>query len=287
MSRLFLAVVLPCVCLPARGDDPEPPAGRHVALEGQPNFRDIGGYKTSDGKTVKSGQVYRSGELPRLTDDDVSKLQELGIKTVVNFLTDVESEARGRDRLPKGVKEISLPIKVGDDLAKLGLEARQSGDFSKLPPEMNPKVHQVLTAEATAEYAAFLREVAKPENRPLVFHCSHGVHRTGTGTAILLWTLGVPWETVRKDYLLSNKYRRAEIDERLAQLRQLAAKKQNVPPEKVDMTNINAFYILQGDYIDATRDEILKSYGSIEAYLTKGLGLKSRDIQNLRDRLLE
>ena len=192
VSCSVVVVVLLCVCLPARGDDPEPTASRHIALEGQPNFRDIGGYKTSDGKTVKSGQVYRSGELPRLTDDDVSKLRELGIKTVVNFLTDVEIEARGRDRLPNGVKEISLPIKVGDDLAKLGLEARQSGDFSKMPPEINPKVHEVLTVEATAEYAAFLREVAKPENRPLVFHCSHGVHRTGTGTAILLWTLGVP-----------------------------------------------------------------------------------------------
>ncbi len=43
-------------------------------LEGQPNFRDIGGYKTSNEKTVNCGQVYRSGELPRLTDKDVANL---------------------------------------------------------------------------------------------------------------------------------------------------------------------------------------------------------------------
>ena len=69
-----------------------------------------------------------------------------------------------------------------------------------------------------------------------------------------MWALGVPWETVREDYLLSNKYRKAETEKRLAQLRELAAKNQNLPPEEVDMTNINAFYILQGSYIDATRD---------------------------------
>ena len=53
------------------------------------------------------------------------------------------------------------------------------------------------------------------------------------------------------------------------------------------MTNINAFYILKGNYIDATRDEILKQYGSIDRYLIKGLGLKKSEIQALRDNLLE
>ncbi len=261
--------------------------GRHVVLEGQPNFRDLGGYKTSDGRAVKSGLIFRSGELPRLTDKDVAKLKQLGIKTVVNFLTDVEIEAKGRDRLPSGAKEFSLPIKVGDDLAKAGLEARQSGDFSKLPPEINQQVHQVLVAEATAEYAALLREVAKPENRPIVFHCSHGVHRTGTAAAIVLSALGVPWEAVRKDYLRSNECREDEVAKRLKQLREQVAKIQGISPDQVDMTNINAFYILQPSYIDASRDEILKKYGSIDGYLAKGLGLTRGEIQQLRDSLLK
>ena len=74
---------------------------------------------------------------------------------------------------------------------------------------------------------------------------------------------------------------------RLAKLRQLAAKSQNVAPDKVDMTNIEAFYILQGKYIDATRDEVLKKYGSIDRYLTEGLGLTPSDLEKLRARLLE
>ena len=87
---------------------------RHVPLDGQPNFRDVGGYKTRDGKTVKGGLVYRSGELPRLTDKDVAKLKQLGIKTVINFLTDEETLARGKDRLPSGVREVSQPIESDD-----------------------------------------------------------------------------------------------------------------------------------------------------------------------------
>ena len=87
--------------------------------------------------------------------------------------------------------------------------------------------------------------------------------------------------------MLPKNPRKPEIQTRLGQLRQLAARNQIVPPDKVDMTNINAFYILRGSYIDATRDEILKKYGSIDGYLTKGLGLTKHAIQKLRDCLLE
>jgi protein-tyrosine phosphatase len=165
-------------------------------------------------------------------------------------------------------------------------QARKTADFSNVPPDLNPQFHRILVNDSKEQYAALLKEIASADE-PVVFHCSHGVHRTGTATAVLLWTLGVPWKTVREDYLLSNKCRKTETEQRLAQLRALAAKNQQIPPEEVDMTNINAFYILQGNYIDATRDEILEKYGTIDGYLTKGLGLTNRDIQKLRDRLRE
>ena len=263
---------------------------RHVHLEGQSNFRDIGGYQTSDGKTVKWGKVFRSGELPKLSDDDVKKLETLKIKTVVSFLNPMEIKARGEDRLPDGVKRIYLPIDV--DLGKGAsveevMRARKSGDFSKIPAESNPDIHRSLTRDSKESYAQLLRHLANPANHPAVFHCSHGVHRTGTATALLLTALGVPWETVRKDYLLSNTYRKEEVAKRTEQLKQLNAKNNNIAPEDVDMTNINAFYILDGSYIDATLDEAIKEYGSIDKSIRKGLGISDQEIQKLRTLYLE
>ena len=49
---------------------------RVVPLEGQTNFRDLGGYRTADGRRVKWGKIYRSGELSRLTDADRSAMAE-------------------------------------------------------------------------------------------------------------------------------------------------------------------------------------------------------------------
>ena len=282
ISRYLLSVVIPVLCatLPTNARE------RHVPLDGQPNFRDVGGYKTNDGHVVRRGLVFRSGELPRLSDEDVEELQRLGIKTVVNFLTDVETRSRGKDRLPDGAREISLPIETDDGLAASIEKARKTADFSSLPPSINPEIHRVIVDDAQKQYASLFREIASTDE-PLVFHCSHGVHRTGSATAILLWSLGVPWNTVRADYLLSNKHRAEEVKERLAKLRTLAAKNKGISPDKVDMTNVEAFYILEGKYIDATRDEIIKQYGTINNYLAKGLGLTEREIQTLRERLLE
>jgi protein-tyrosine phosphatase len=262
-------------------------AQRHVSLGGQSNFRDLGGYQTADGREVKSGEVFRSGELPRLSDADVVRLDAIGVRSVVNFLTPAEIEQRGEDRLPEGVEELSAPIAGGgDDLALLVLEARKTGDFSDIPPELNADIHRILINQANREYATLLRALADPANRPLVFHCSHGVHRIGTAAAILLSVLGAPWETVREDYLLSNHYRADEIDRRLAELRALAAESQGVPPDAVDTTNMEAFYRLQGAYIDASLDEAIQQHGSMDAYVRDGLGLTEAEIEALREQLL-
>jgi len=273
---------------PTPAPQPAPPE-RHVALDGQPNFRDLGGYETTDGRSVKWGEVYRSGELPRLSEGDVAKLDELGIDTVVSFLTEKEIEARGPDRLPEGVEERPLPMEAGNmgDLAAVVSEARKTGDFSEVPADINPDLHRRLMVEAREHYASLLREISDPANRPLVFHCSHGVHRTGTAAAILLSVLGVPWETVREDYLLSNTYRKDEIEHRLVQLRDLYAETNGIPPEEVDTTNMDAFYILQGAYIDAALEQAVADYGSMEAYIRDGLGITDEEVEQLRSQLLE
>lgn len=279
------SVTPPRESLTTREEAPE----RHIALEGQPNFRDLGGYRTADGRAVRWRQVYRSGELGQLTEEDGAALEPLRLASVYSFLLPEETAKHGPDRVPEGTRTVALPIaseRAGKATRQVH-ESIRSGDFQAMPPEINAEFHRMLLQDGREQYAALLRGLADPANRPLVFHCSHGIHRTGTATAILLSALGVPWETIREDYLLSNEYRREEIDHELARIRGMVAEKKGVDPAEIDMTNVEAFFVLDGSYIDGSLEQAVADYGSMEGYIREGLGITDEEIERLRAQLLE
>jgi len=67
----------------------------------------------------------------------------------------------------------------------------------------------------------------------------------------------------------------------------MAAEKRGISPEQVDMNNMEAFLIQDGAYIDASKAEMIDEFGSVNSYITDGLGLSDREIQKLRNELLE
>lgn len=274
--------------------DPSPtPAGDEslpleISLDGASNFRDMGGYATTRG-TVRFSEVYRSGRLPKLTDDDLSVLEALGIRTVVTLLTADDVDEYGPDRLPTGARLVELPIDspTATELANGARTALSTGDFSAIPPAMNLRIHRLLVVDGRAQYGDLLRLIADSENRPLVFHCSHGVHRTGTAAAILLALLGVDWATIRDDYLASNIAREREVTAQLARMQEAVAHARGVPAGEIDMTNMEAFMIQDGSYIDASRDQVQIDYRSFDDYARSGLGCPDDLIDSLRDQLID
>jgi protein-tyrosine phosphatase len=92
---------------------------------------------------------------------------------------------------------------------------------------------------------------------------------------------------VREDYLLSNEYRREEIEAQLGRIRQMGARDKGVPPDQVDMTNVEAFYFLEGHYIDGSLEKAVEEYGSMEAFIREGLGITEEELRQLRAELLE
>ena len=257
---------------------------RSISLSGQSNFRDLGAYKTSNGEIIKTGLIYRSGTLAKLTDEDVKILKALNIKTVVNFLDEGEREKYGEDKLPEGSVNIFLPIAGQNNEAAVILKARQTGDFSDVPIYFNYKIHAMLIKQAKDAYAELFHLLANKDNYPIVFHCSHGVHRTGTATSLILSTLGVPWATVETDYLLSNKYRKEESEKRINALNALA-KKSGVSNLEQNNANIRAFYILKSEYIEGTKIAIEENYGSFNEYLNT-IGVTEEEIENIKSILL-
>jgi protein-tyrosine phosphatase len=276
--------------------DAGPGVERRVPLQGQPNFRDLGGYETSGGGKVRRGMVrrgmvrrgmvYRSGELSKLTDADLAKLEELGIKTVVDFRSAAEVESRGVDRLPKGSRQLSLPIDSGD-LVPVLMKALETGDTSKLPSNVLAEANRSIIRDAKSQYAALFKTLADPTALPLVFHCTHGKDRAGVAAAIVLMALGVPEASAREDYLRSNVFRKEQNDKELLHIRQGLAQKSGIPPADVDMGTLEELFWLEDSYFDAMLSEINSAHGSLDGYLKGGLGLGAGRLEVLRAQLTE
>ena len=259
---------------------------RHVPLTGQPNFRDLGGYAASDGRTIKWGLVYRSGELSQLSNDDVGKLEGLGVKAVVDLRSPEEVSARGNGRLPPDAKAHPMPITSSDMFAKL-IPMFLKGDFSQVPPDMLDTVNRMLVRDFTEQYAGLLGVLSNPANRPLVFHCTQGKDRAGFGAAVVLSALGVPWETVVEDYLLSNYFRKAENDRMLGMIRSFAASQAGPEGEEIAFSRVEGLLYVKEQSLQAAHAEIIERHGSIAAFLSEGLGCSEDDLRRLRDDLLE
>jgi protein-tyrosine phosphatase len=226
--------------------------------------------------------IFRAGQLNRLSDADLAVLEKLKIRTVVDLRGTSEVETRGKDRLPDGVRRVSLPI----DINSLPKE-ENSGGASTGPVDFMLQATRSIMVHRTDVYAALIRELAESANRPLVFHCTAGKDRAGIGAAVVLTLLGVPWETVRDDYLLSNFYRKEENERDLKNIRDNIAKKQGVPPEQVDMTMYEGMFLVKPEYLEAAHEAVVRRYGSMESYLRKGLGISDAVINKLRSELLE
>jgi len=259
---------------------------RSIALHGQSNFRDIGNYTNEDGEMMKSGLVYRSGALSKLDSTDIIQLEELNIKTVVSFLTPGEIAKYGMDKLPSGVNYYNYPITGNNNEAQTVLKARMDGDFSKVPISFNYDIHQLLIEVGQSAYLNLFKLLADEDNYPIVFHCSHGVHRTGTAAALVHATVGIPWETITEDYLLSNQCRKEEVSKRINELSKLAKNNPYVFNMKENKENITAFYKLKKEYLEGCATAIQQDYGNTNNYL-QHIGLTENEISNIKSILLQ
>jgi protein-tyrosine phosphatase len=246
---------------------------RRLPLEGAPNFRDLGGYRTTDGRYVRWGILYRAGQLAGLTEADYRYLSGLGLRLVCDFRIDAERQRSPTNWVGGNPPEL-LPASVDTiSYARPGIDIR----------EHMRNVYNRMPFDAAAEFGTILHRFVRGD-LPALVHCTAGKDRTGFFSALLLTALGVPFETVREDFLLTNKYLVPEekIPEMARQLQ--ARQKLDSPP---DAETVRAANGVDPENLALAFRVIDEKYGSFAGYLRDGLKISAEEIKALQDRLLE
>ena len=258
----------------------------NLGIASIPNLRDLGGYQTTDGKTIASGLVYRSNQLSHISPEDMQKLAKLKLKNAYDLRTKEERDKRPEE-LPPGVNYVVLDVLADSPQAGPAQLEKLMADPESAEAELGGgKVEAGFKASyrefvslpsAQREFSKLFRGLADKQQVPAVFHCTTGKDRTGWAAAAFLTLMGVPKDVVYEDYLRSNDNiltaYKENIDAFVA-----AGGSPNIP---------NAILGVKKEYLDAAYDEMQKRYGSIEKYFYDGLEIDADQQQALRNLYLK
>ncbi len=235
-------------------------------LDGIINFRDLRDIKAADGKQVRGGCLFRSGELFKASERDISRLQEeFSLRHIIDFRSPDEAQERP-NRAICGAKMHLLPALPPMIQPKDRMKDGPPPDADKIFPRIYRQLAE--TDAAQAAYRRFFDIVLAAEGAPLLWHCRQGKDRTGIAAILLLSALGVSHEDCIAEYRLTNEFMQPVYD--------AYCEKESVPWKREMMRIISFVY---EDWLAEYFRCLDENYGGMARYL--------RDVLNLNDTKLE
>lgn len=264
-------------------------AERVLPLEQGSNFRDLGGYETTDGKHVRWGMIYRSGGTPMLTKNDLAFIDGLHLANMVD-LRSSEEQMMAPTRI-SGVNYATYRYSMAGLMSDAMKKAAQNGgSMDEALKDMN-SMYRGLPMLLKPQMKLVFQGLLKKEG-PLAYNCSAGQDRTGFASALILSALGVPRETIYQDYVLSTPSRRPQwemppISAEMAASSPIAGLYAEAM-KKPEMKQANPLVTADGTpFLKSALEEIDGKWGSVEGYLEQEIGLSKLDIAQLRATYLQ
>jgi protein-tyrosine phosphatase len=245
----------------------------HVALTGEDNMRDLGGYVGQDGKRVLYHKLFRSGELSTLTATD---LEHIAIKEIAQVI-DLRTTAERTEKADKAIE--------GAARYEYSLIDDQNGANGGL----NDVMGMILSGQVTAEeimvpaYAIDQTKITQwikifdllESGETTLWHCTAGKDRAGMTTALVLSSLGVDRATIINDFMLSNTYLATSNQQTVAYINSQYGP--GVGEQLMPLLGV------EEEYITTFFTNIETNYGSVENFLK----VIKVDVAKMRKNFLE
>ena len=256
--------------------------GTQLPFAGGNNFRELGGYRADEGKTVKWGQIYRGFPTGRLTTEaDRARLDGLGLRLLLDLRSGAAA-AKLPDYVPDGARRVQSCALCGDD----GHESSFApGDIERMmrTAREGENILYRMYRQMLFGNKAFkeLFRALEAGETPILFHCTSGKARTGVAAMLILLALGASDETICADYARTNLCRAAEIEKAMADH---AAESAADPAQKMRWQSSAGVDPETAPFVLRT---IRQDYGSAESYLEAEYGLTPARLMRLRRMYLE
>jgi protein-tyrosine phosphatase len=247
------------------------------------NFRDLGGYKTSDGRRVRRGLIFRSGDSSQLTEAERDTLRTLGIRLIVDLRSSKEAEMYP-SRWPMHtdgelvLANIFVDLRAGDRSLLDNLVEYPGSKGSDL---MMRESYRMLPQALVPVLGDFAKRLASANSTPAIVHCSVGRDRTGITCAVLLHALGVSREDIILDYLKTNEHIDHAILNKMNQ-DVLGAMK----GIQLNAAALRILALARLENLNTAYQTMIDKFGSPDGYL-RAAGIDDTTLARLREHLLE
>lgn len=266
---------------------------KRIPLHSVSNTRDLGGFPAIDNRHIRNKRLIRSGQLYQLCKEDQQiLLEEYHLKAVIDFRTQTEQKERPDTRM-SGVTYYDNPILEN---VTAGITHEQNAEqisikemaFTMKSHGIDPSTYMmrmyqnIITNEySLKQYKNFFDLLTLPRDGSILWHCSAGKDRVGTGTAILLYILGVDKELIINDYLQTAVFLESDIASMISQI----YPNSDAPAEAIE--SFQACMGVKKEYISTIFDTMNRTAGSIDSFLSEKLGLNKEKRMLLQTLYLE
>ena len=247
---------------------------RVLDVEGAYNVRDLGGYRTADGKTTRWRAFLRADGLHNLSESTKTVLIEYGVRTVIDLRRTFETvETPNALAGMEGIEFFHLNM-IGDTNPP-GYIAPPPDEWTT--PEATADIYRVLLDQRQEMISQTLVTLANSKGHTAIYHCAAGTDRTGIISALLLGLAGVPDDTIVTDYAFSAHGLRLKL---LAE---------GIPDSLADQdfTLEEPLELLAPpEAMEQTLQHLSDQYGGIESYV-RHIGLTDAQVSDIRNKLRE
>lgn len=260
---------------------------RVLKLNSADNVRELGGYKTADGRQIKWNKLLRCGALSFIKQPDLQVLEDYGVKYDVDLRSGQEKRQHQDQIEESNIKYIFDPV-FNEDRTDNSQDPEEFHKIVETDPDyalnhMTNVYRQMITKPACRKAFHELFEILlanRSDKESVLFHCTAGKDRTGLAAVFVLSALGVDSETIKADYLMTNEVVKDVTEKKVAYV------KKNGFSERA-AENMRTLYSVRSEFLEAALAEIDHHYGNMDNFLKTGIGLTDENLSDLKAIYLE
>ncbi|MEP5939237.1 MAG: tyrosine-protein phosphatase [Erythrobacter sp.] len=253
---------------------------RFLPTDGIHNLRDYGGYAVAEGGRVKNGLLFRSGQHKEATDKDLSLVDALDIRTIVDLRGNSE-----RAGFPCRRSENFTATVIHHDGETASSPPHEAAAGKGITPEMARQrmlalyTRMPVNPAMISMFGRYFKSLDERDGGNLV-HCFAGKDRTGIAASMLLQVLGVHHDDVVGEFMLTNEAPTTDI------LIRQSLPRMEAHYGPIDEEAVRNLMGVRPEYVETYISEVTHSHGSFDGYISDIIGVDEAMRERLKARFI-